>query len=482
MKTCVITSLYKPYSKGGAERVVENIVDGLIKEGHQVVVVTTRPFGRDNENLPLPPTFKGGENTHPLSFSHLNGGQARENITIIRFYPWNLFWFGDIDKKPAWLRLPWHIIDVFNFQSYFKIKRILKKEKPDVVMTHNLKGIGYTVPVAVRHAGIKHAHTSHDVQLVEPSGLIYQENKKQKNNYLKNLSVKIYSFITKQLFSSPDVVISPSAWLMKFYEGRGFFKKSKKIVMKNPVSYPVPSSKEGKSKILPPLGGKDGVWEKELEDESKENTFMKAHHSLPSPQKGGGENNAPSIRNISLLDKERLGEAFLNLLYIGQIEEHKGIIFLIESLKKLSVEMRIHLDIIGIGKKMEDIKELAEGNNNIRIHGYVENKLLNKIFAQSDFLIVPSLCMENAPTVIYESFANGVPVIASNIGGICELVQEGYNGYIFQAGSFLSLKQILTKCINEKDNWNVLREKALFSIEKSSTDNYIKNLISAVEI
>lgn len=461
MKICVITSLYKPYSKGGAERVVENIVDGLIKEGHQVVVLTTRPFGRDNENLLLPPPCKGGENTHPPSFSHLNGGQARGNITIIRFYPWNLFWFGNIDKKSAWLRLPWHVLDVFNLESYFKIKRILKAEKPDVVMTHNLKGIGYMVPMAVRHAGIN-VHTLHDVQLVEPSGLIFAALvEKRLVASLRRVGQTIYSWFNKKLFSSPDIVVSPSEWLLAFYEKRGFFKNSRKIVMNNPVYIP------------PPLG--EGVeTAKHSRCSGKENPLMKSHHPLPPPRGGGA---TCSDENLGEVKPYRID---IKLLYIGQIEEHKGIIFLIKSLKKLSAEMKIHLDMIGTGTKLADIKRLSEGNDNIKIHGYVENKLLNKIFAQSDFLIVPSLCMENAPTVIYESFAHGVPVIASNIGGICELVQEEYNGYMFEAGNFSSLKQTLLKCLEENEEWDRLKENSLNSINGLGVDDYIKGLITEI--
>src|SRR4030042_5548396 len=107
MKICIITSLYKPYSKGGAEIVVEDIVNGLAGKGHEVLVVTAG-LNFMHGKIPLTPPLRKGE------------------TNVIRFYPWNLFWFGDIDKKPIWLRLPWHIIDVFNAYSYFKIKKILQ--------------------------------------------------------------------------------------------------------------------------------------------------------------------------------------------------------------------------------------------------------------------------------------------------------------------------------------------------------------------
>ncbi len=405
MKICVITSLYKPYAKGGAEHIVENIVNGLIEKGNNVIVITTKP-PRLKEKIPLNPPSQKGE------------------LSVIRFYPWNLFWFGDIDKKAICLRLPWHIIDVFNIQSFFKVKKILKKEKPDVVMTHNLKGIGYTVPIA--STGIRHIHTLHDVQLVEPTGLLYQENKKtkkQKNKILRNLFVIIYSWINKRLFASPNIVISPSEWLMNFYIEKDFFKASQKVIMQNPV--------------------------------------LKQSHSKNAKAEGGIKESKNS----------------LNLLYIGQIEKHKGILFLIDALKQLK---NIHLDIIGTGTKIDDIKKLTKGNDNIKIHGYVKNNLMNTFFVQSDFLVVPSLCVENSPTVIYESFINGVPVIASNVGGISELVKEGYNGYIFEAGNAESLNTVIQKCVAKKDNWDELKQNALNSVEGLGIEEYIKNLINLI--
>jgi len=400
MKILIITSLYSPYSKGGVERVVENIVDGLIKKGDEVIIATTKPL-----------------------FTNEEKGETK----IIHFYPWNLFWFGDIDKKHILLRLPWHIIDIFNIHSYFKIKKILKQEKPAIVMTHNLKGIGYSVPIAIKHSKIKHIHTIHDVQLAEPSGLIFQENKK--TNFIKFFFIALYTAVNKKLFTSPDVIISPSEWLLNFYTKKGFFKNSKKIIMRNPIQ-----------------------------------KFPALTNGTPLQTKGNEEFFKEKISQINTL----------NLLYIGQIEEHKGILFLIKNLKNLK---NISLTIIGTGTKLDEIKKICEGNENIKIIGFIKNNLLNTYFIQNDFLILPSLCFENTPTVIYESFINSTPVIASDIGGIGELIKNGYNGYSFKAGNKENLLYIIKKIIKEKNNWNNLQENAKKSITGQGIEEYIDKLL-----
>ena len=83
MKVCLINNLYDPYSRGGAEQVVKNIAKGFIDDDHEVVIITTKPF-------------RGEEK------------KAIEKIKIHRFFPWNLFWIGNIHKHNPVVRLVWH--------------------------------------------------------------------------------------------------------------------------------------------------------------------------------------------------------------------------------------------------------------------------------------------------------------------------------------------------------------------------------------
>ena len=78
----------------------------------------------------------------------------------------------------------------------------------------------------IKKSGIKHIHTLHDVQLSTPSGLIIysKENSLEQRIFLR----KWYETLCRWLFGSPDIVISPSKWLLDFYTEKGFFEKSKK--------------------------------------------------------------------------------------------------------------------------------------------------------------------------------------------------------------------------------------------------------------
>jgi hypothetical protein len=73
----------------------------------------------------------------------------------------------------------WHIIDIFHFASKNKIRQILQTEKPDLVHTHNLMGLGFLIPRLIKKMGLRYIHTVHDVQLVEPSGIILKQKRKK---------------------------------------------------------------------------------------------------------------------------------------------------------------------------------------------------------------------------------------------------------------------------------------------------------------
>jgi hypothetical protein len=191
MKICLINNSYKPFNRGGADRIVEITENLLKKGGHEVFVISTKP---DNKNKAL------DKNNYYLKSNFLN-----------------------LHKIPVFLRLFWHIWDMLDFVTGYKIKEILKKEEPDVVWTHNTKGLTFLLPKIIKNLKIKHVHTLHDMQLIHPSGLMYIE----KENTIDSIHAKIYQTINRFLFNSPDIIISPSNWLLNAHKEKKIFFKIK---------------------------------------------------------------------------------------------------------------------------------------------------------------------------------------------------------------------------------------------------------------
>lgn len=386
MRICIISNLYEPYERGGAERVAKLMVEGLAASGHDVVVITTRPqSGVDVEQ-------KG-------------------KVKIYRFRPLNLFYYLDLVKHGAMARIVWHIIDMFNWPSALRVRNILHKERPDLMVTHNLKGIGYLLPFVIRRMKIKHVHVLHDVQLAAPSGLIIKG--KENDLLVGGLAARLYARACRALFGSPNVVVSPSSWLMKFYESKRFFSSSLKQIVPNPLPA-TPSSAAVKS------------------------------------QKQG------------------------RYLFVGQLEKHKGIEWLIDFWRenKITAELLVVGDGEIESELLKEREKEKEFNPNYKLLGRKERAELTKIIAQVDFLIVPSLCYENSPMVIPLAYQNATPVIVANIGGAGELVQEKETGFLFDAGeaeSFrvaLNATSALTDTEYEGLSRNCLRRSGEFLLEK----------------
>lgn len=386
MKICLINSLYSPYFRGGAEVVVESIAQELQNLNHEVVIIT---LGRRNDLI------------------------KSDRLSVYRIKPFNVFSFLDINERPIWLRIFWHPLDVFNFSGYFQIKKILKSEKPDLVITHNLKGLGYLTPLAVKRSGIRHWHTLHDVQLSRPSGLIIFGQEKP---FL--IIDKVYEKICRFLFASPELIISPSQWLYKFYRTRGFFSQSKKIILPNPV-----------------------------------NIKRVDHPAEP------------------VTEKKKI-----ELIYVGQIVSAKGIKFLIEACRKLP-QKNWHLTIVGSGQAEEEVREMIVGNNNFTFVGRVDSSKMIDYYRQADLTVVPSLCYENSPTVIYESLVANVPVIASDIGGIPEIVKDGFNGYTFATGNEKNFIEVLEHFLSRPELIAELKKNCFVSVRNYSALNYVKELL-----
>lgn len=358
MKIGLCHNLYGKYSHGGAETVVELMASDLMKLGHEVFLITTKPNKIKEVKSINSPKFSEDKNSN-LKIYYLNS----------KFYN-----IADLNISE---RVLWHINNLFSSSKYFAIKNILKEEKAELVITHNLTGLGFLTPHAIKSLNIRHEHFLHDIQLLHPSGLMIYGHE----NILDSIAAKIYQSITRILFSSPAKIISPSKWLLDIHLEHGFFKKSETEV--RPFVWKTPENK--------------------------------------------------NILNGDLASS-RIKKDFLNFLFVGQIEESKGILLLIKAFKKISkAELNLTIASRNGGQLLNEILELAIGDKRINILSPLNFEETKKLMENSDCLIVPSLCYENSPTVIYGAHAAGLRVIASRIGGIPEIIND--NDLLFEPGN-----------------------------------------------
>jgi len=98
---------------------------------------------------------------------------------------------------------------------------------------------------------------------------------------------------------------------------------------------------------------------------------------------------------------------------------------------------RRRLVVVGEGPFRGELQGQAvrQGISNVHFAGYQDGAALKDLVGRAAFVVVPSEWFENSPVVIYEAGALGKPVVASRIGGIPEIVEDGSTGLLFEPGN-----------------------------------------------
>ena len=81
------------------------------------------------------------------------------------------------------------------------------------------------------------------------------------------------------------------------------------------------------------------------------------------------------------------------------------------------------------------IRKASDSHLAIHFKGAYDYKDISTVLSNIDVLVVPSIWYENSPLVIHEAFLAGIPVIASNLGGMAELITHRKNGLLFEPGN-----------------------------------------------
>lgn len=139
-------------------------------------------------------------------------------------------------------------------------------------------------------------------------------------------------------------------------------------------------------------------------------------------------------------------------LAIGRLIPRKGFQFLIRALPQIlnKVSHNFEIEIIGDGPYQEELIGLAENLGvtfYVHFTGTVPYSELPQKYREADIFILPSLA-EGMPLVVLEAMGTGLPIIASRVQGIDELVAEGINGALFDAGDVDGLASCLVQLIN----------------------------------
>ena len=154
--------------------------------------------------------------------------------------------------------------------------------------------------------------------------------------------------------------------------------------------------------------------------------------------------------------------------YFGNLNPWKGVNVLLEACRLLTeddvpFEMRVHGAALyqndGFVGDMETA--FAKAGAGVRRLGQYERHEIPGLMADIDWVVVPSIWWENAPLTIGEAQFHGRPVIASGIGGMAELVNDGVDGLHIRPNDPVDLARVMRHCVEDLGLWRRLAASTL---------------------
>lgn len=156
---------------------------------------------------------------------------------------------------------------------------------------------------------------------------------------------------------------------------------------------------------------------------------------------------------------EKVPSDVIRIGFIGTLFEHKGVDLLIKAFLALPEKAKCSLSIYGsteqfpeYGKKLLDMaKDGSKNADKISFKGTFPQAQFGEILSNLDVLVIPSRWYENTPLVMQSALATKTPLIATDLGGMAEIIDHGQTGLLFKLNSVDSLKEQLMRVISEPD-------------------------------
>lgn len=337
----------------------------------------------------------GGEDTVVSNEKHLlesNGHSvslySRNNSEIKSF---------SVIKK---LLLPFGTI--FNLKSFFDVRKIIKDNQIDIVHVHNtLNLVSPSVYYAAKSLHVPVVQTIHNFRLMCPGATLYRDGHICEDCLHKGLlcSIKHSCYRSSK---AQTLICALSTWVHRL---TGIYKKINYICL----------TEFNKSKLC------------ELKQIKASQIYVKPNFI---EQKCEGY--------IPFRKRE------YQFVYFGRLDKLKGVDVLIEAWKLLGQDAP-QLIICGTGPLEEWCKEKIQTHHlgNVKFLGFVPNKKVIEIVAESRAVILPTQWYEGFPMTIVEAYSVGTPVVGSNIGNVDSLIQEGRTGYHIEFDSAESIANII---------------------------------------
>lgn len=165
------------------------------------------------------------------------------------------------------------------------------------------------------------------------------------------------------------------------------------------------------------------------------------------------------------------------LVYMGRLSPEKGVETVIRA---MAYTVGLRLLILGDGPQRDELADLVgKRGSSIEFRGHVTGDAKWEILRRAAAVVVPSECYENFPMTVLESYGVGTPVIASDLGSLPFVVQNGETGILFSPGDPRDLAQAITSIVDNPEWARSMGLRARQVVEKHySSQAHYEQLMS----
>lgn len=165
---------------------------------------------------------------------------------------------------------------------------------------------------------------------------------------------------------------------------------------------------------------------------------------------------------------KRVGEGSY-ALFVGRISREKGAHTLLKAWRQLPKSFSLRIVGDGPARAGLEAEAAGQGLSNVTFLGRLPRERVIEAMKGARFVVFPSELYENLPLTIVEAFACGVPVVASKLGAMQEIIEEGRTGIFFPAGDADSLATAVTRAWQQPENTKRLGDQARAEFENKYT-------------
>lgn len=183
----------------------------------------------------------------------------------------------------------------------------------------------------------------------------------------------------------------------------------------------------------------------------------------------------PNVRKSSAFKRPEERPYENRFVFLSRVEKEKGILLLVEAFKHLGNDYS--LDVYG---PLNGIKQEELLSSNISYKGIVPSDSVSTVLAEYDVLILPTLWKaEGYPGIIIEAYSVGLPVIASRIGAIPEIVGDSRTGFLIEPGSMNEIVKSVK--MFDDNNYSTYASNAMRTFKSFDADIVNNHIFDIVE-